>query len=112
MAASTFCARLVADLGAGIDDSRDGGQRHARELRDFVDVRHRLAGRAHGRRLAVLLDVGLVLRVVASPCSRRLTDPLQKSRQLLVAHQIGHRMMLLRLDALPQHHLNPGVFGE
>ena len=33
-------ARLLADLGARIDDSRNGGQRDARQLRDFIDVRH------------------------------------------------------------------------
>jgi hypothetical protein len=31
---------LVADLGTRIDDARHGGQRHPRELRDFVDVGH------------------------------------------------------------------------
>jgi hypothetical protein len=33
---------LVADLGAGIDDSRNRGQRDARQLRDFIDVSHYL----------------------------------------------------------------------
>ena len=50
-------AGLVADLGARIDDPRNRGERHAGQLRDFIDVRHYSLCRP-----AVLLYVGLMRR--------------------------------------------------
>ena len=39
-------------------------------------------------------------------------DSAEKGGQLGVAHQVGHRVMALRRDALAKHHLDPGVLGE
>ena len=36
-----------------------------------------------------------------------LADALQELAQLGIAHQVGHRVVVPRHDALAQHHLDP-----
>src|SRR5688572_2889837 len=107
-------AGLLTDLGARIDDARDGCQRDAGEFRHFIDIRH--VGlpwhRAHWRRLAILFDVALVCRELGDSPVDRTADVAQEARQLIVSHEIGHGVMLLRLDSLAQHDLDPGILGE
>jgi hypothetical protein len=48
----------------------------------------------------------------APPCARRGCGSLQEAAQLLVAHQVGARVVLVGRDALAQHHLDPRVLAN